>query len=491
MTGPEKPTDAAPTAPAPPRDDLVTTRHTLRTEDDELAYTVRTGRIVVGEEEVKDGVFGGTQPRAQMAVTAYTLDDADATQRPITFVFNGGPGAASLWLHLGVLGPRLVDVGEVDALTPPPYGLVDNPHTLLRESDLLFIDPMSTGHTRPVEGGKAEEFHGFGKDVEQVSEVIRLWCTREGRWLSPKFLCGESYGTTRAVAVAHRLAKRHAMTLNGLVLVSSVLDFGSQDFEIKRWDESCIGFLPTYAAIAWYHGLVGEVSLADHLAAAEEFANGPYRLALGRGNDLPGAEREEVAGRLAALTGLSADYVLACDLRVEHWRFCGELLRERGLNVGRLDGRFTGPKDRLYAENMDADPSIDVTSGPFTAAMHHYLHAELGARMEHSYETFASAISSWSFKEFEAKPIDVTDLLERVLRQNPFLQVRLEYGFYDLATPYSAQKEMLRHLRITPQMRERFEISEFETGHMPYLHGPSRVREADEICAFVKRASNR
>src|SRR3954454_23824966 len=263
-----------------PVDDLVITRHTLRTLRGEIAYTARTGRVVLREEEVKEDVFRGWKARAEMSVTAYPLDDADRSRRPITFVFNGGPGSSSIWLHMGLLGPRRVDLGDITAPHPPPYQLVDNAETLLATSDLVFIDPMSTGHPRAVEGGKPKDFHGFGKDVEQVTELIRLWCTREDRWMSPKYLIGESYGTVRAVAVAERLSTKHALALNGLVLVSSVLDFGSQDFEHLRHDEASLNFLPTYAAIAHYHGLHEGRTLDEVRTEAEEFVSGPYRLAL-------------------------------------------------------------------------------------------------------------------------------------------------------------------------------------------------------------------
>lgn len=474
--------------PADPEDNLVSTHHTLKTTSGEISYTARSGRIVLREEEVDEDVFKGLKARAEMSVTAYTLDpDHDRGQlseRPITFVFNGGPGSSSIWLHMGLLGPRRVDMGEVDRPTPPPYGLLDNAETLLAVSDLVFIDPMSTGHTRAVEGGKAKEYHGFGKDVEQVTELIRLWCTREDRWMSPKYLIGESYGTVRAVAVAEHLSTRHNMALNGIVLISSVLDFGSQDFEYHRADEACINFLPTYAAIGHYHGKV-KGRLAKVRADAEAYATGPYRLALAAGRRLPAKERSDVVRTLSRLTGLSEDYVTRADLRIEHIRFCTELLRDRGLAVGRIDGRFTGPLHSLIAETMDSDPSMDAVQAPYAAALHHYLRGELGSTQELSYEVFASAIKEWSFKEFEAKPVNVADLLERLLRVNPHLRVRIEYGYYDLATPYHAAQDMLSHLRLPEGAEDRIEHAYFETGHMPYLDERSRVREADGIRAFV------
>jgi len=475
-----------PTSAPEPADDLVVTSHVLRIKRGELRYTVRSGRVVLREEEVKKDVFRGWKARAEMSVTAYTLDDADVTRRPITFVFNGGPGSSSIWLHMGLLGPRRVDLGDVTAPHPPPYRLVDNPETLLAVSDLVFIDPMSTGHTRTVEGGKAKTYHGFGKDVEQVTELIRLWCTREDRWMSPKFLLGESYGTVRAVAVAERLQERHALVLNGIVLVSSVLDFGTQDFDQHRWDESCLNFLPTYTAIAHYHGKV-KGRLGKVRQEAEAFAAGPYRAALAAGRRLPAKERAGVVRTLARLTGLSEEYVDRTDLRIEHWRFCTELLRDRGLTVGRIDGRFTAPAKSLIAENMDADPSMDAMNGPFAAALHHYLRGELGNRQDLPYEVYANAITKWSFTEFEGKPIFVADKLERLLRANPHLRVRIEYGYYDLATPYHAAEDMVAHLRVPQEAFDRIEHDYFETGHMPYLHEPSRRRESAAIAAFVTR----
>lgn len=477
----------SPTARAlEPTDELVTTGHRLATTDGELAYTAITGRVVLGEEEITDDVFKGWKARAQVNVTAYHLDGADVTTRPITFVFNGGPGSPSIWLHMGLVGPRIVDLGEVDDLNPPPYRLMDNPHTLLRATDLVVIDALSTGYSRIAAGNKAKDWHGWSKDVELFSEFIRLWSTRYDRWMSPTFILGESYGTTRAVSVAQHLMDRYGLYVNALVLVSSVLDFGNQDFEATNWDNSAIHFLPSYAATAHYHGLHPGRTLAQVLAEAEEFATGRYRLALARGRRLPAGERAEVARTLASLTGLSIDYVERADLRIEHFRFCTELLREQGLAVGRIDSRFTGPLKSRTAEQMDSDPSGDATTGAFTAALHHYLRAELASTAEANYEIAANLWQDWSYKEFNGRPVDVTDKLERVMRANPHCRVRVEYGYYDLATPYYAAAQTMDHLHLGEQGFDRIEHAYFETGHMPYLHGPSRIREADEICAFIR-----
>ncbi|GAA1185790.1 peptidase S10 [Ornithinimicrobium humiphilum] len=487
-------TPPAETAAPEPRDLLVETFHTLETDEGPLSYTARTGRVVLREEEYKDDVFEGWTPRAELAVTAYTLDlpeGADRTERPITFVFNGGPGSSSVWLHLGVLGPRVVDDGEVGDPTPPPYGLLDNPHTPLRATDLVFIDPMSTGHSRAVKGGKAKDYLGFGKDVEQIAELIRLWCTREDRWMSPKFVCGESYGTTRAVGVAEHLLSRFGMQLNGLVLISSVLDFGNQTFHAARADDAYQCYLPTYAAIAHFHGKHPGRTLQEVLAEAETLASGTYRWALGRGSRLTEEERADLLARLSSVTGLSEDYLDRCDLRPEHWRFCTELLRDQGLTVGRIDGRVTGVLHSGIAEGMDADPSIDALLGPYAAAIHHYLRSELRSELDLPYAVFSDALGQWSYKEFEGRPVSVTDKLERVMRANPHLRVRIEYGYYDLATPYAAAEDTVAHLRLTEQARDRLEHVYFETGHMPYLGAATRRDEAEGITDFVRRASGR
>ncbi|MGH3631918.1 MAG: S10 family peptidase, partial [Sciscionella sp.] len=275
-------TDSTPTKADEPVDDLVTTSHSITVKRRKLAYTATTGRMVLRREVVDNGKFEGHKATAEVFLTAYTLDGADLGHRPVTFAFNGGPGASSAWLHLGLLGPRRVLSGDVGALQPPPYGLTDNAQTLLTESDLVFIDPVSTGYSRALTGEKPADFHGFTADIESVGEVIRSWTSRNGRWLSPKFLAGESYGTTRAAGLAEHLQNRHGLYLNGIMLISSVLDFSSLDFSEGN-DLPYSLFLPTYAAIAHYHGLHSSRTLAEVVAEAEEFAARDYPWALARG----------------------------------------------------------------------------------------------------------------------------------------------------------------------------------------------------------------
>lgn len=475
---------ASTTARPPVGDDIVTTHHVLSLADGDLAYTATAGRIVIGEEEAAVDKAYGQHQRALMGVTSYVLDDVDPATRPVTFVFNGGPGSASVFLHLGLVGPRVADIGSPQDPATPPFRLLDNPDTLLRSTDIVVIDAMSTGYSRVIDGEKPKTWHGWSKDVEQVAELIRVWVTRNDRWTSPLFLLGESYGTVRAVSVAERLQEQYAMFLSGIILVSSVLDFGSQDFGNLRWDEACIHFLPTYAAIAWYHGRHEGRTLDEVLAEAEEFASGPYRLALAKGRRLGTQERSDVVERLASLTGLSADYVDRADLRIEHMRFCTELLRAEGKVVGRIDGRYVGPLRSRVDETADTDPSGDGMDGAFAAAMQHYLRAELGVTSEMRYVLGAPLWQSWNYHEFEGRPVNVTDKLERVMRAQPGLRVRIEFGRFDLATPYFAALDMLDHLHLDDAAFDRIETAFFDTGHMPYVG--RRAEESAGIRAFIE-----
>ena len=474
--------------PAAPADNLVTSSHTLPTGE---SYTATAGTLVLREEVTTDGTFEGLRPKAEVFVTAYTLDGADPGSRPVTFAFNGGPGSSSVWLHLGVLGPRRVVMGDAGALLPPPYGLVDNEESLLRVSDLVFIDPVSTGYSRAAQGEKAEPYHGFTGDLESVGEVIRLWTTRNARWMSPKFLAGESYGTTRAAGLAEHLQSQHGMYLNGLMLISSVLDFGTANFE-RGNDRAYAMYLPFYAATAHYHGKHGRRPLREVLDEAEAYAARDYPYALARGSRLTAAERAEAVATVARLTGLSEDYVDRADLRPEHWRYFGELLRDRGLTVGRLDSRFTGPAGSRIAEEMDADPSMDAIMGPYSAAYQHYLYADLGVRDSSQFHVFGKGvIEKWSYKEFENSPVYVIDKLSRAMRQNPHLAVQFGYGYYDGATPYYAAEDSVAHLQIPQELRDNLEHCYYEAGHMTYVHEPSRLQQSKDLIDFVTRRSNR
>ncbi|MCP2263344.1 S10 family peptidase [Promicromonospora thailandica] len=472
-----------------PADDLVTSHHTLHTADGDLAYTATTGRVVLRQEVVKDEKYDGRRPKAEVSLTYYTLDGADVTERPVTFAFNGGPGSSSVWLHLGVLGPRRVDSGDVGHLTPPPYGLVDNHETLLRVSDLVFIDPVSTGFSRASEGEQATPFHGFTGDLESVGEIIRLWTSRHDRWMSPKFLIGESYGGTRSAALAEYLQQRFGMFLNGVMLIAPAFNLEAL-FDAERSNLPHPLFLPLYAATAHYHGLHGDRELDDVVAEARDWAE-TYASVLARGARVPDDERAAAVTKIAALTGLSEDYVDRANLRLEHTRVYAELLRSRRLVTGRLDTRFTGPADHYIHEQMPYDPFITAISGPYTAALHHYLRGELGYEHDAVYEVLSRHVHPWSFKEFEGKAVDVADKLATAMLLNPHLQVHVAMGRYDGGVPVEAIEYSLDQMDIPAAYRERIETRVYPAGHMMYIHPESRVAQAADLADFVRRASNR
>ena len=474
------------TKPAEPKDDLVVTEHELKVGRTVLRYTATTGRVVLRDEVYEDGTFTGFKAKAEMSITSYVVEGGDE-RRPVTFAFNGGPGSSSVWLHLGLLGPRRVLMGDAGHLLPPPYELADNPESLLSVSDLVFIDPVSTGYSRVVEGSKPEPFHGYQGDIESVAELIRIWVSRNKRWMSPKFVAGESYGTLRGAALAEHLQSRHGMYLNGLILISSVLDLSSLDFEKQRNDRAHALYLPTYAAIAHYHGKVKRRSLRALVKEAEEYATVDYPAVLRKGNRLTAKERAAAVRKLASLTGLSEDYVDRADLRIEHWRFFGELLRDERRTVGRLDGRFSGPMASAIAENMDADPSHDAISGPYAAAFNHYVREELGFESDLPYEQISRRVDPWSYKDFEGRPVDVTPRLERAMRQNPHLRVHVAYGYYDGATPHFAAEDVVAHLNLPDELRANIEHAYYEAGHMMYVHEPTRRQQSRDLAAFVTR----
>ncbi|WP_284749025.1 S10 family peptidase [Amycolatopsis sp. RTGN1] len=488
---PEKKAPEATEIPAEPTDDIVTTQHTITVKRKKLSYTAKAGRIVLRKEIVKDGKSEGHKAKAEVFITSYTLDDADPGTRPVTFAFNGGPGSSSIWLHMGLLGPRRVLSGDVDDLVPPPYGLADNPETLLAQSDLVFIDPVSTGYSRASEGGETKDFHGFKGDIESVGEIIRLWVSRHQRWLSPKFLAGESYGTLRAAGLAAHLQERHGLYLNGLLLISSVLDLGTLRFTEGN-DLPYSLYVPTYAAIAHYHGLHGDRPLDDVLADAEDFAAKDLPYVLSRGARLSTQDRAEAVATLASLTGLTESYVDRVNLRIEHVRFFTELLRDRGLTVGRMDGRFTTWEPDGGREHMSDDPSISRVIGAYAAAFNHYVRADLGYENDLPYELIhEDTFKAWSYADFEGRSVSVADSVSAAMRANPHLQVHVAFGHYDGATAYFAAEHVLAHLQIPEELRDNIDTAYYPAGHMMYVHEPTRVQQAKDLAKFVKKASNR
>lgn len=494
MTEPAPPPPPA-LVPPPAEDRLVETRHTAVVGGRELAYTVTCGTIVLREESEKQdgaakGESEGAKARAEVFVVAYTLDDAgDRADRPVTFAFNGGPGSASVWLHLGLLGPRRVPVTE--GVTTAPFRLVDNEHSLLDVSDLVLIDPVSTGYSRAVVGEKAGQFHGFQRDIESISEVIRLWTSRHRRWTSPKFLIGESYGTTRGCAIAAHLQDRHSLFLNGLVLISGALDFGLLEFD-RGNDAPYVGFLPTYAATAWYHGRLApdlQADLRATVAEAEAFAVGEYAAALAKGARLDADERAAVIAKLARLTGLSEDYVDRTDLRIVDQRFFKELLRDERRTVGRLDSRFKGIDRDAAGETAEEDAAFGAVVAPYAAAFNDYVRGDLGFETDREYEVLHPSLwKTWSYADHENKYVNVGETLRRAMSANPGLKVLVASGYYDLATPHFTTDGVIDRLGLDPTQRGNITTTYYEAGHMMYIHEPSLAALKRDLAGFYAGA---
>ncbi len=473
-----------------PKDNLVETKHSITIGGDEIKYTVITGTMVMKEEPPdREKEFEGEKARAQIFFIAYTRDDVvDRSARPITFCFNGGPGSASVWLHLGALGPRRALLQEDGQLPPPPFRLTDNEYSLLDQSDLVFIDPMSTGYSRPVEGQKAKEWHGFTKDISSVGDFIRLYATRYKRWLSPKFIAGESYGATRACGLADYLQDRHGMYLNGIMLVSAALDFTTLEFYVNN-EVPYVLFLPAYAATAWYHGkLSTRRSLQSLLREVETFAAGEYASALLRGDQLSKRERSQIVAKMARYTGLSPQFIERSNLRINDQHFFKELLRDRGQTVGRLDSRLLG-RDRLgVTEKPEYDPLMTTVAGPFTAAFYDYLRSELNFESDLPYEVSSESVWPWSYAEFENQYVNVGERLRSAMTRNPYLKIFVANGYYDLGTPYFATEYVFNHLGLDETIRRNVTMGYYEAGHMMYIHHPSLVKLRDNLATFIRSA---
>ena len=472
-----------------PADQIAITRHKAKIGRREIAYTVTCGTLVLKEEAEKEGKSEGEKARAKVFFIAYTLDDAaDKSKRPVTFSFNGGPGSSSVWLHLGVLGPKRVAVDAEGHAPAPPGRLVTNEHSLLDASDLVFIDPVGTGFSRMVEGEKMKEYHEYKRDLESVGEFIRLWVSRYGRWSSPKYLIGESYGTTRASGLSGHLLERYGIYLNGVMLVSCALDFQTLSFDDAN-DLPHVLFLPTYAATAWYHKRLPadlqKKPLRKLLDEVEAFAATEYASALFQGARLPAKRRKELAARVARYTGLTAEYVERTELRVEIFRFCKELLRGKARTVGRLDSRYIGFDRDSAGEEFDFDPAIAEIFGTYAAAMNDYVRRDLRFEADLPYEIIKPYYVDWGWKDYANKYVAVSETLRKSMTMNPHMRVLVASGYFDLATPHFGADYSLDHLGLAPELRKNITVSYYEAGHMMYVHKPSLEKLATELRRFV------
>jgi carboxypeptidase C (cathepsin A) len=463
-----------------PEEKVVQTKHTVKIGGQDIKYSATAGTFVLKSEE-------GT-PKASVFYVAYTKDDVtDLAKRPVTFTFNGGPGSASIWLHVGAFGPRRVEMGDAGALLGPPYKLVDNEYSMLDVTDLVFIDPVSTGYSRPAPGESPNQFHGIEEDVQSVGEFIRMYATRNKRWTSPKFLAGESYGTTRAAGLSGYLQDRYGMYLNGIMLISTILNFQTAEFD-RGNDLPYVLYLPTYTAIAWYHkklpaDLQGDLQKA--IAESRAYAVSEYTDILAMGDDLPAAKRTEVAQKLSRLTGLSADYIDRSNLRIEIFRFDKELMRNERRTLGRLDGRFTGIDLDAAGAAPEYDPSMAAIIGPYTATFSDYVRGDLKFESDLPYEFLTGRVRPWNYHPYENRYVNVAETLRSAMNRNPFLQVYVAKGYYDLATPFFAADYTMDHLGLDASLRGHLSGGYYEAGHMMYVHVPSLAKLSKDLKGFI------
>jgi carboxypeptidase C (cathepsin A) len=478
--------DAAP----PPEPRSSRTQHKVRIGGEVVRYTATVGWLIMKNDEGK--------PIARFGYTAYTRDGVeDLARRPVMFAYNGGPGSSSIWLHMGILGPRRVVVSDPAFSPPPPSQRVDNEFSVLDVTDLVMIDPVGTGFSKPLGEAKGADFWGVDQDIKSVGAFIKRWVAENGRWASPKYLLGESYGGMRSAGLADHLQTVHGMNLNGVVLVSPFLNSvsGVDGIEV---DLPHALYFPTLAATAWYHGLIANkpASLEAYMAEVERFAYDEYLPALTRGYAISADDKRAVAAKLAAYTGTRPDYWEKADLRVTHTQFLQELKRDQRQVAGRIDSRFVGPSLNPLAEHMNYDPFFPAVGPAYTAAFLDYLHNDLEFGRDEEYRVSAFDVKwDWKHKQpgadewFSPAPNTVPDLA-RALTKNPGLHVLVQQGWYDLATPHFIMKHDLDHLRITPEARERVRIEYYEAGHMMYLHAPSMKKYRDDLAEFI-RATDR
>ena len=476
----------APFRPLPNVKDSLTHR-TVAVGGRRIAYTARAGSILLKDKD--------NEPTASMFYVAYTADHGDARTRPVTFFWNGGPGSSTIWLHMGSFGPVRVDVPKNATQPAPAPALRDNDATLLDTSDLVFVDAVGTGWSTIVARGKTTDYYGVDEDARAFSQFVQRWITRNGRWQSPKFLFGESYGTTRAANVAN-LLQNDGVALNGVVLLSAALDYNFLPIRNGPGEDyAYIGYLPTEAAVAWYHHKVlgNPPDLPRFLAEVRAFAGGPYTQALLRGDALDPSARAQIVAKLHAYTGLDEKYIEAANLRINPNRFQQELLRGEGRNVGRYDGRYSGPAIDRNAAFVDYDPSDTMTSAAFIAAFNHYAHDVLKYRDDRPYDVLDEKVNDdWKYQRgTDPAAVSVVADLQSAVVQNPSLHILSANGYYDLATGFYATEYLLNHMNLKPDQRARVHFAYFHSGHEVYLNHDALVEFKGELVRFYRDAGVR
>lgn len=422
---------------------------------------------------------------AKVFFTYYKKDKEDPARRPITFAFNGGPGSSSVWLHMGALGPRVVYLQDDGTATAPPYKVINNEYSWLDKTDLVFIDPVATGYSRPAAGESPKQFHGFVEDVQSVASFIRHFLSKYERWGSAKFLAGESYGTTRAAGLAKFMQDNYRIYFNGIFLISPVLNFGTNDYYIGN-DLPRALYIPSYTAAAWYHKKLAPALQADlqkALKESEAFAIGEYASALIKGDWMSVAEKDKIAEKMSYYTGLSKEYCLQANLRVEENRFYKELSRKDGLTIGRLDARFTGRDFDDAGESVSFDPSFSNIDGPFTSGINDYFIKELKFKDDQAYNIFGN-VRPWNYNNVQNQFLNVAESLRDAMTKNPALKVYIGSGYYDFATPYFTAMYDVEHMFLRPELKNNIKHYFYNAGHMYYINLPDMKQFKKDIDAF-------
>jgi carboxypeptidase C (cathepsin A) len=472
------------------KEETIPTDHTVRVGGQSINYKATAGTIQIEND--------AGEPTALVYYTSYIKSDVkDMSQRPIAFLYNGGPGSSSIWLHMGAFGPRKVVTKDGDYTPPAPYQIADNANTLLDRTDMVFIDPVGTGFSHAVGKSKNNDFWGVDQDVRSLAQFINTYVSRNDRWNSPKFLIGESYGTFRSAALANYLQGRANMAINGIVLMSSVLDLSTISF-LPGQDLSYVLYLPSYAATAWYHKVAKDrpADLNSFLNEARKFAAGEYSAALMKGSKLTAAERADIAKKLSRFTGLSEEYLLRADLRVVLPQYTIELQRSRGLVTGRLDARFAGPVADPLGEYGQTDPQSDAVSPAFVSVFNSYVRNELKYGQGKVYNPLNyTANGAWDWKHqgqgtfgFPGTPNTEGDLVQAMIT-NPHLHVEIESGLYDLATPFYGSEYTVDHLGLPEKLQGNIKLKNYDAGHMMYLHDEDLAKLKANIVALIDGAT--
>jgi carboxypeptidase C (cathepsin A) len=474
---PKKNSEETEKSPCNDKEEFSETQHEVMINGQTLAYRAVAGNLILKDDKCK--------PKASLFYISYTKEGVDnLSERPVTFCFNGGPGSSSVWLHLGILGPKRVHLNENgDAL--PPYHLVDNEFSLLDVTDLVFIDPVSTGFSRAIPPDEAKQFHGVEEDIKSIAEFIRLYMTRYNRWESPKFIVGESYGTTRAAGLAGYLHDEYYVYMNGIILISSVLNFQSIDFSAGN-DLSYLAFLPSYTATAWYHKKLSpelQANFLNTIQAARDFVVNDYSLALFKGDLLTQEERLQMVNQLARFTGLSPEYIERSNLRVDIMRFVKELLRDQKRTVGRFDSRFKGIDADAVGEHFEYDPSADAIFGAFTSTLNHYIETDLKWTKDGHYKILTN-VQPWDYGTAKNQYLNVGETLRSVMTKNPYLRVFVGNGYYDLATPFFATEYTFNHLGLDGSLMNHVMMRHYDAGHMMYIYRPALIKLKQDLATF-------